>query len=178
MDTVLGISIVIATVAGPIAAVLITRRIDKERDQRRRREEVFRLLMRSRRNILSQDYVVGLNMVEIEFHGDGKVIGALKALLDHLGVAHPATADWLDRRQRLATKLLSAMATSLGYRMDQLEVLEGGYRPQGWDTVESEQQELRQLLIALLSSRRSLQITPVAGTPAPPVVYPPAPTTS
>jgi hypothetical protein len=106
----------------------------------------------------------------------GRSFAAFKALLDHLGVAHPATADWLDRRQRLATKLISAMATSLGYRMDQLEVLEGGYRPQGWDTVEGEQQQLRQLLIDLLSARRSLQITPVAGTPAPPVVYPPPPT--
>jgi hypothetical protein len=49
MDSILGLAIVIATFAGPIGAVIVTRLIDRKRAQRDRQLDVFRALMRTRK---------------------------------------------------------------------------------------------------------------------------------
>jgi hypothetical protein len=41
------------------------------------------------------------------------------------------------------TKLLSEMAKVLGYNLQQLDVLEGGYYPQGFFDIETEEQDSR-----------------------------------
>jgi hypothetical protein len=172
-STLLGIAIIIATVVGPVAAVVVTLWQERRRAQQARRLAVFRDLMRTRRANLSGDYVSALNLIEIEFHGVSTVINAFQALSKHLNTAGAPTPDWSTQRGSLQTKLLHAMAKSLGYGMEQLELLEGGYLPQAWQTTEEEQQQLRRLLIDLLSSRRSLPVSPAGPTPGAP--YPPAP---
>ena len=44
---------------------------------------------------------------------------------------------WQDR-QKLLAKLLHAMARKLNFEVEQLEIFEGGYTPQGWADVELE----------------------------------------
>jgi hypothetical protein len=174
MDLWLGISVVIATVCGPVLAVLVTRYIDRQRDQRARRMEVFRALMAFRKAPLSPERVKALNMVEIEFHGIQPVEDAHRALMQHVGT--PAGSEaWVDRSHKLSTKLLSEMAGVLGYDLQQLDVLEGGYYPQGYVDLESEQQNVRRLLIEILSGRRPLPVSPAAPTPPSPLPPPPAP---
>jgi len=68
MDLALGIAVVIATLAGPVLAVIVTRIVDDGRLRRTRQMEVFRTLMASRRTPLSIDRVKALNLVEIEFY--------------------------------------------------------------------------------------------------------------
>lgn len=172
MDLYLGIAVVIATIAGPILAVLVTRHIDRTRDRNRRREEVFRMLMRTRRATLSIDHVTALNMIEIEFYGVPAVLAAFKNLYEHFHNTGAPAQEWWDKRAKLQTRLLTEMAKSLGYKLEQLDVLEGGYIPQGWNTTETEQQQMRQLLIELLSGKRSIPVR--RGAPPPPFP-PPAP---
>lgn len=183
------LGIIIATFLGPVAAVLVTRTVDRLHDRERRRLEVFRELMRSRRMALSQDHVRALNLVEIEFHRDKKVMDAMKALMSQFETGYGAnkTLEELnaanERTEALRTALLSAIARTLKYNFEQMEILRGGYTPQGWAAEIDEQTVIRQGLAAVFKGRLSIPITvttppgnAVAQTPTQPVSpFPPKP---
>jgi hypothetical protein len=173
VDIALGIAIVMATLLGPVLAVMVTRHVDARRQIRDRRLEVFRSLMGSRRAPLSPERVKALNMVEIEFHGIASVEAAYRDVMAHINMPRPLPHGWGERHRTLLTKLLSEMAKVLGYELQQLDVLEGGYYPQGFVDIEVEQQLVRQALIDVLSGRRPLVVSPAA--PAPPSPFPPPP---
>jgi len=173
VDNALGIAVVIATFAGPIAAVFITRKIDRHRAQLERRMEVFRSLMGSRRTPLSMERVKALNMVEIEFYGIKSVAEAYQETMKHINAPQPLPNGWHDQHQKHFTRLLTEIAKVLGYKLQQLDVLEGGYYPQGFVDIEMEQQAIRRAAIEILSGKRPLLVSPAA--PAPPSPFPPPP---
>ena len=55
-----------AILVGPVFAILVSRRLEHLRDQRTRKMDVFRTLMRTRRTPIHTDHVGALNLVEIE----------------------------------------------------------------------------------------------------------------
>src|ERR1700730_5401618 len=173
MDLALGIAVVIATFAGPVFAVLVTRHIDNARQVRDRRRYVVRTLMATRRTFLSPEKVIALNMVEIEFYGIRTVQDVHRDVMAHINARRPLPQDWEERHRTLLTRLLSEIAKVLGYQLQQLDVLEGGYYPQGLADIEVEQQAVRRALIEVLSGRRPLGVSPAA--PAPPAPFPPPP---
>jgi hypothetical protein len=59
-STVFGWAIFVATFAGPVAAVIVTRWIDSQRDEYQRRLGIFRTLMATRAIGLSPDRVAAL----------------------------------------------------------------------------------------------------------------------
>jgi hypothetical protein len=164
---------VIATIFGPVLAVLVTRHIDVKRQTRERRQEIFRSLMATRRAPLAADKVKALNMVEVDFYGISKVLVAHKDVMSYIntGGARGDVEKWDDRHRKLMTKLLSEMAISLGYELEQLDVLEGGYYPQGFADIEAEQREVRLALIQILAGKRPLTVSP--SVPIPPQPFPP-----
>lgn len=175
MNVILGVAIVIATFAGPVAAVLVTRRIDRIRQQRDRQLEVFRLLMASRRAPLPPDRVRALNLLEIEFYGIQAVQKAYRDVMRHINLPQPLPQGWANEQQKLLTRLLTEMAKVLGYDLQQLDVLEGGYYPQGYADTKAEEQAVRQALMEVLSGRRPLLVGQSAPTPAAPFPPPPVP---
>jgi hypothetical protein len=70
------------------------------------------------------------------------------------------------------------MAKVLSYNLQQLDVLEGGYYPQGFADIELEQQSVRRALIQVLSGNRPLIVSPAAPTLPAPFPPPPAPSGS
>jgi hypothetical protein len=60
MDLYLGIAVVVATLTGPVLAVMVTRHIDDARAQKARRLEIFRAMMRTRNAALLPDHVNAL----------------------------------------------------------------------------------------------------------------------
>jgi hypothetical protein len=175
VDLYLGIAVVIATILGPILAVLVTRHIDGKRQIRERRLEIFRSLMATRRAPLAADKVKALNMVEVDFYGNSKVLVAHKDVMAHINTTQGDVPQWNDRHRKLMTKLLSEMAISLGYELQQLDVLDGGYYPQGFADIEAEQREVRLGLIQTLTGKRPLIVSPSAPTPPQPFPPPPPP---
>jgi hypothetical protein len=157
-NTTLGLAIVFATFAGPVAAVLITRWIDRKRALRDRQLEVFRALMRTRKNAIQPDHVNALNLVEIEFHNVEPVLAAYRDLMRHINSGGVADDQWVNKHRSFLTKLLSAMATELGYKIEQLDVFEGGYYPSGWGQESEQQLAMRLGLLELLSGKRSLPV--------------------
>jgi hypothetical protein len=170
----------IAVIAGPVSAVLITRYLDDQRLYKARRMDVFRTLMRTRRTVLSPEHIGALNLVEIEFAKDRDVIAASKNLLTHFGTTHARRDDerietladqneirarnnafgtrLLKDRQSLLTKLLHAMSRSLGFKIEQLDIFEGGYNPQFWADVENEQEIVRKFAVDLAAGKAVIPI--------------------
>ena len=121
----------VAVVTGPIAAVLIARDLEKRRVQRERRMDIFRTLMRTRTGSakVSPDHVAALNLIEIEFRNDSDVRDAWKEHFKILCQPGPNPNVDLMLSMTLA-KLLKVMSKILGYEIEGLEILEGGYTPQ------------------------------------------------
>src|ERR1035441_3208916 len=129
-DLYMGIATIIAVLLGPLFAVYVTRRIDESRLKQTRRMDVFRTLMRTRRVRLNPDHVGALNLVEIEFYGEASVIEAWKAYWNHLRMVAPAGMNqdqerqFYQERDGLLTKLLHAIAKTLRFHIEQLDILE------------------------------------------------------
>jgi hypothetical protein len=146
-----------ALVLGPLLAVGATRLVDGWREKRNKRTELFKILMRTRGVRLSPEHVGALNLVEIEFYKEQKVLDALEKYFQHLN-DDSAKPNWAQKSVHLFTKLLSEMARSLGYEIEQLQILTGGYAPQGWETTETRQTKIQEKLLALLEGKSSLPV--------------------
>ena len=171
----------LAILTGPVLAILVSRYLDQRRENWERRMNVFRTLMRTRRTPISDDHVGALNLVEIEFANDRDVIKALKELFTHLGSStarRPAelVEDSMDaeaaysrnimyenrihsERQSLLAKLLHSIAKNLGFKIEQLEIFEGGYSPQARHDLENEQRFLRKYLIGMAQGDQVLPVS-------------------
>lgn len=112
-------------------------------------------------------------MVEVDFYGIQKVLEAHKDVMAHINIQQSDVQQWNDRHRKLMTKLLSEMAISLGYELQQLDVLDGGYYPQGFADIKSEQREVRRALIQTLTGNRPLVVSSAA--PIRPQPFPPPP---
>lgn len=173
--TLVEILTIIAIVIGPPIGVGTARFLDNRRSRRERRMDIFRTLMRTRRTPMWADHVGALNLVEIEFAKDKQVIAAHRSLFEHLGKPLPRRPEeetndnmppeekrerdrkFDDRmgleRHQLLSKLLHAMAKVLDFKIEQLEVFEGGYTPQGWGDIERQQEAIRRFAIDLYLGR-------------------------
>jgi hypothetical protein len=164
IEQIMAAAIVVATFAGPIIAVLITRYIDDRRHRRERKMEVFRALMRNRRNALAPEYVGALNMIELEFAGSAPVLRAFKTLFDHYQV-NPQPADWGERLRSLTARLLYVMAKDLGYDMEQLDVMEGGYTPSAYGAIENDQKAVLAAMAKVARGEAAIPVVMIATKP-------------
>jgi hypothetical protein len=160
VNIALGLAVVFATIVGPIAAVYVTRRIDRERAIRERQLDLFRALMRTRRTPLAPDHVNALNLVEIEFNKVSKVLDVYRDLMRHIKNSDAFESESINEQRSLLTKLLSTMSAELGYAIEHLDVFEGDYYyPALWGQSEEQQIAMRLGLIELLSGKRSLSVS-------------------
>lgn len=170
----------LAILLGPLLGAGFVLWIDARRAKRARRLAIFETLMRTRRTPIWPEHVGALNLVEIEFHDNPEVIAAWKPLFEHFGRPQPRHHDEelrdgmteqerLERerkfalrghqeRQTLLSRLLHAIGRQLGFRIEQLEIFEGGYTPQGWGTLEDEQAAVRKLFADIAVGRRLFPI--------------------
>lgn len=186
-ESVIAILTLIAIATTPFTSVFVTRRIDYRREARNRQMDVFRTLMRTRRVPMSADHVGALNLIEIEFTNDAGIVAAWRELSKHLHAEHTRRADEQvmvmttggtnrrfdpfdkrigEERERLRSKLLHAIGAKLGFKIEQLDIFEGGYTPQGWEDEHIEQQLVRRFLLDLYAGRVALPVMAVEA-PAP-----------
>lgn len=131
-------AIVLATFAGPVAAIVVNRWRDLQRETRSRRLAIFRTLMTTRRTAITQEHVGAVNLVEVEFHGVKAIETSWKAYSAHLN-SRDGPLRKAEERQRFEEKrvdLLAALIFSisryLGFKMSELDIRNGGYAPDGW----------------------------------------------
>jgi hypothetical protein len=153
---------IIAILAGPIAAVWYTRKLDREREKRDRKLSIFRALMGTRGVRLSGDHVNAMNLVMLEFYKESAVLDAFRNYIGHLSRTPPEIgqdeAFW-EEREDLFTNLIKAMGASLGYDFDGRELGRLRYTPQGWVDEDNRQRKVQGLLIDMLEGRRPVPIS-------------------
>jgi hypothetical protein len=159
-----------ATFMGPITstfiAVYYTHAEDKDRLKTDRKLEVFRNLIKTRAFPLHPDFVMSLNLVQVDFADDDKVMSCWKGYIDHLYKSVPSDGNdaqrFNDEKSLLFGKLIVSIAASLGIPLSSEEVKHFGYMPTGWAINENEQQQLRKLMIGVCQG-----LNPIAIKPAP-----------
>ena len=171
---------IVALFLGPALAVLIARWMEYRRAKRERRMDIFRTLMKTRRTRLLPDHVSALNLVEIEFRKNSNVLTAWRAYFQNLGSEQPRRDDEVvsehlgnderrireerynirvgQEREKLLATLLHAIARSLNYKVEALEIFEGGYSPQGWADIEMQQELIRSYVVDLCLGNRALPV--------------------
>ncbi len=152
-----------AIIIGPLAALIIQKRLEDRRARENRKIQIFRDLMASRASKLSPMYVQALNGIETEFYGEQNVIEAWRSLVDQLYTPfrendNEQATQWNNRATELTIGLLYEMAESFGYHFDKVTLRRNAYYPGGWGEVEVEQHQLRKAAVAVFSGTKPLKV--------------------
>lgn len=103
---------VIAVLISPIIAVLISLWVTEHLQKRRDRLDIFKVLMMTRENNCTLDFVKSVNAIDVVFHNRAKVRNAWKELYDSYNATDPDLQKIIDNH----TNLLEVMANELGYK--------------------------------------------------------------
>jgi hypothetical protein len=163
-----GIATIIAVLVGPILALLIQRLLDRLREARKKKIDIFKTLMMYRGTRLSPAFVQALNLIDLEFtkKSEKAVRDAWKESQDFYsewGRKSPAekesqAAQLNSRAVELLAELLVKMGASLGYPLDRVYIKKGWYYPEGLTNIELEQHALRQGLLKVLNGQSVLPV--------------------
>lgn len=149
---------VFAIVLAPVFALQVDGLLDRWRERRRRKLDVFHTLMATRGARLAPIHVEALNRIDFAFYGDTAVIDSWKVYFDHLNTANADQGRWQDDGTKLFTELLAEMATSLNYDFDSLVLKKGGYFPMGYGETELDQFAIRKATRNLLEGKQPLKV--------------------
>lgn len=105
---------IIAVLMSPLIAVCVTMWLEKRRQKRKDKMELFQVLMTQRGINESYAWVNALNSIHIIFSDDKNVVKALEEFLDTTMVKNPEDMDLVSFDNK-KVKLLEIMAKSLGY---------------------------------------------------------------
>jgi hypothetical protein len=161
---VLGIVSVVAIIFGPIIALYIQRKLDREREAKNRKIAIFRTLMAHRATRLSVAFVEALNGIEVEFYsnntGTRKIIETWRSYCEHLystDADDPAkNAAWNTRGEDMLYDLLFEMGEYLGYHFDKVTLRRIKYSPRGWVENEEDATIIRKAAMAVFSGTKPL----------------------
>ncbi|MGD9851839.1 MAG: DUF6680 family protein [Nitrospirales bacterium] len=173
---------IMAILLGPMFGVWLTHRLQDYKDQRQKRMDIFRALMRTRGLPRSVEQVGALNLILVEFakgKKDKKVRDACDAYIQELVI--PYSTDNEANREAKRTKentLLSVLIREIGktlnFELDGFDILQKKYVPQDWLDDETRKSDLLIKLINLFRGRNSVPVTMVKDM-EPPKVYPDPP---
>jgi hypothetical protein len=163
-----GIATIIAVVLGPILALLVQRILDRMREARKRKLDIFKTLMMYRGTRLSPAFVQALNLIDLEFtkRSEKDVRDAWKESQDFYTEWGRKTSEEKEsqgaqlnsRAIELLAELLVKIGASLGYPLDRVYIKKGWYYPEGLTNIELEQHALRQSLLKVLNGQSSLPV--------------------
>ena len=155
---VIGIAIFFATFYGPILAA---RGADARAEAAARRADrmgVFRQLMANRFDVLNPNFVAALNLVPIEFSDSQSCLSAFDGFLDAYHAKTFARADCAEVRKKATIRLLSAVANDLGYNVEQLDLMEQVYAPQGWVDEAERGRKVREMLGDIAEGKKAFPV--------------------
>lgn len=159
--------VIVAIIVAPIIAVQIQKIIESRKETRNRKMHVFKALMATRATPLYPAHVEALNMIDIEFYKEKKVVESWKLLHDNF-FNYPKDTEakdfdarlsaCSDKSNNLLTDLLYEMSKVLDYDFDKVLLKRGCYIPKGHGDFESEQNYIRQGLASLFRDGKPFPI--------------------
>jgi hypothetical protein len=141
-----------AIVLGPILALLTQRVIDRIREKRERRVQLFLTLMRTRATPLAPDHVNALNSIDVVFDGDRdqKIREAWRKPLSH-AVADASQPTWQERYNDLKVELFREIGLLVGYSFDIDYFKRQVHYPKAFGDIEADAVRLRTSLTKALT---------------------------
>jgi hypothetical protein len=160
---------ILAVLLAPLIAVQVSQLLDRRRDRRQRRFEIFRSLMSTRASKMAPEHIRALNMIDVEFAGNDRksrdVVNAWKGYLDHLNTASTVVELWASRGEDLFVDLMHTMALALGYEYDKTHIRRTSYYPRGFGDAEWDQLNIRRGIREVLEGTRPIPIWPMQQEP-------------
>ena len=154
---------IFAVLFGPIIAVQLTRYLDRIKEIRERKLDIFKTLMATRAYNVSWAHVEALNRIDLEFDHNNKkekaVISAWKEYLDLLSNSSINSEQWNIKRVDLLVELLHKMAKVLNYDFDKIHIKNSFYAPTVHSATEEEQIALRRGLLEFLEGKKHIPIS-------------------
>ena len=114
--------------------------------------------MGHRYDVMQPNFVQAFNLIQVEFSDSPQVIKAFENFIEAHGPVHNTRADLSAFRTSSKTRLLNAIGASLGYDLEQLDLMEKVYSPQGWVDVAGQQAIIRQMLVDIAEGKRQLPV--------------------
>lgn len=165
------IAIIFATLGGPILAVWASEWRQQNRQKRDRQEWVFRTLVTTRSTRMNLEHISALNHIEFAFPQPSypKIADAWGLYYEHLNSPQGESKDsidrWYDTGYNLLVDLIHLMANDLKIPFSKTSIKKDAYYPKGHAFVESQQNEIRTLLVELLKNERSINMNATVYTP-------------
>lgn len=159
---------ILAIILGPILAVQVQKFVEHKKEQKLIKLQIFKSLMATRATPLYPLHIEALNMIDIGFYKDSKVVDAWKLLLDNFSnyPQDPNASDYgtklsacAEKSNDLLTDLLYEISRVLGYSFDKVLIKRGCYIPKGHGDLQLEQEYLRKGLLEVLYGNRSIPIS-------------------
>ena len=166
------IAIVFATLGGPVLAVWASDIRAERKRIRDRKEQVFHTLMATRGARMQTEHVSALNRIELAFPQSShpKIVDAWGQYLRQLETDQGKTDDSLNRwsatADNLFQELMQTMANDLKIPFSKTSIKHNAYYPKGYVFTESQQNELRSLLLEVLRNERSINMNATVYTPS------------
>ncbi len=151
--------VILAILMAPLLAIQVQKFIERRKEEKTRKMQVFRALMATRATPLYPQHVEALNMVDIEFFGNKKITESWKLLLDNFVNYPKDTKDQdykvkldacTEKSQDLLADLLYEMAKSLNYTFDKVHLKRGAYIPKGHVDYILDQEFIRRAFVGVL----------------------------
>jgi uncharacterized protein DUF6680 len=162
--TVIEVVTVIALVAGPVIAVLITLWYQRRTDKRAAKERLFITLMAHRKSFSpAPDWTNALNLIDVVYADNPTIVQHWHSLYDIL-IQTPMN---MQRYTYQYLELLSAMAESLGYHSIKQTDIDKFYTPQAYGDQAIVSAEIQKELLRVLKATASIPIFPTYTPPAP-----------
>lgn len=153
------LAILIAIFFGPVSALLASRALDRLRERRKARVELYHTVMANRATWLSFDSLRALNSIDVVFNRkkDEPVRDAWQKVISHVYTKRPEPSTeegraWDNRLEDLRADLYQKIGSAIGFNYDIDYIKTHRYYPQHHADAEVEWLQIRRLLLKLLSS--------------------------
>ena len=167
---------IFAVLVAPVLAVQVQKWIERLRERRQRKLQLFQTLLSTRTARVAPAHVQALNMIDIEFAGPRFLHGARpseseKAVLDAWRVYRDLLSDessfkdesGFHRREGAFVDLLLCMAKDLGYEFDKVYLRKGAYTPVAYGDFEADQHKLRAYILEVMEGKRAITVLSVTS---------------
>lgn len=144
---------VAAIVLGPVLALFTQRVLDRIREKKKQKLQIYLALMSTRAQPLAPAHVQALNAIDVVFNRrrrDRAIRAAWEKWLAHV-MTDSKQPGWGERLNDLKVELLQAMGSAVGYEFDIDHLKRQSYIPVAHVDVEQEISQIRQTFAKVLT---------------------------
>lgn len=148
---------VLAILLGPILAVQAQSFIENKREKKQRKLEILKTLIATKSQPQMYEHVRALNLINIEFYGNKKVISAWEKYYNFLSNGKTETIEWHNEREDLLTKLLSEILEATRFKFNKSQL--ATYTPKAFFDTEISNNILKEKLKTVLSGETAIHMS-------------------